>query len=82
MEKLQSHRMTNGLLMGKYLRIFSYIRKPFLMTLQQLHSEFPYITYMRTIFFFVSVLHLGVCAQQGLSSVGSGVASNGNQNFA
>jgi hypothetical protein len=32
--------------MGKYLRISSYIRKPFLilyMTLQLLHSEFPYI---------------------------------------
>jgi hypothetical protein len=27
--------------MGKYLRISSYIRKPFA-TLQQLHSEFPY----------------------------------------
>jgi hypothetical protein len=32
--------------MGKYLRISSYIRKPFLilyMTLQLIHSEFPYI---------------------------------------
>ncbi len=30
--------------MGKYLRIFSYIRKPFLIYgLQLLHSEFPYI---------------------------------------
>ncbi len=66
MEQLQSHRMTNGLLMGKYFRISSYIRKPFLMTLQQLHSEFPYIHYMRTIFFFIRVLHLGGCAQQGL----------------
>jgi hypothetical protein len=33
--------MTNSLLI--YLRISSYIRKPFLMTLQLLHSEFPYI---------------------------------------
>ncbi len=46
MEQLQSHRMTNGLLTGKYLRISSYFRKPFLMTLQQLHSEFPYIQYI------------------------------------
>ncbi len=36
--------MTNGLLMGKYLRISSYIRKPFLiLTLQLLQSEFPYV---------------------------------------
>ncbi len=38
--------LTNSLLilyMGKYLRISSYIRKPFLiLTLQLLHSEFPY----------------------------------------
>jgi hypothetical protein len=42
--------MTNGLLkessyMGKYLRISSYIRKPFLVYdfATMLHSEFPYI---------------------------------------
>jgi hypothetical protein len=49
MEKLQSHRyMTNGLLIYivKYLRISSYIRKPFfiyLMNSKLFHSEFPYI---------------------------------------
>ncbi len=41
--------------MGKYLRISSYIRKPFLyLTLQLLHSEFSYEENL--IFFFISVL--------------------------
>ncbi len=44
MEQLQSHIwLTASSYMGKYLRISSYIRKPFLIyTLQLLHSEFPY----------------------------------------
>ncbi len=47
-EQLQSHIwLTASSYMGKYLPISSYIRKPFLafsyMTLQLLHSEFPYI---------------------------------------
>ncbi len=43
-EQLQSHiLLTASSYMGKYLRISSYIRKPFLiLTLQLLHSEFPY----------------------------------------
>ncbi len=45
-EQLQSHIwLTASSYMGKCLRISSYIRKPYLiyMTLQLLHSEFPYI---------------------------------------
>ncbi len=43
-EQLQNHIwLTASSYMGKYFRISSYIRKPFLMTLQLLHSEFPYL---------------------------------------
>ncbi len=38
----------------KYLRISSYIRKPFLMTLHPIPSEFPY-TYEENFFSFLSV---------------------------
>ncbi len=45
--------------MGKYFRISSYIRKPFLIydfALQLLHSEFPYIYEENFILFFISVI--------------------------
>ena len=45
--------------MTKYLRISSYIRKLFLMTLQTLHPEFPYTEYEENfICFFVSVPYI------------------------
>ncbi len=44
MEQSQNHIwLTASSYMVKYLRISSYIRTPFLMTLQLIHSEFPYI---------------------------------------
>ncbi len=59
MEQLQSHIwLMASSYIGKYLRIFSYIKKPFLicsMTLQLLHSEFPYI-WGKLYFLFISVL--------------------------
>jgi hypothetical protein len=42
--------------MVNYLRIFSYIRNPFLMTLQPIPSEFPYI-WGRFRFLFISALY-------------------------
>ncbi len=49
-EQLQSHIwLTASSSLTKYLLISSYIRKPFL-TLQQLHSEFPYIEWK---FYFI-----------------------------
>ncbi len=58
MEQLQSHIwLTASSYMTKYLRISSYIRKPFLcMTLQLLHSEFPYI-WGKCYFLFYQCLH-------------------------
>jgi hypothetical protein len=61
--------MTNGSsYMGKYLRISSYIRKPFLilyMTLQLLHSEFPDYE-ENLIFFFIKVKELTGPRAKGL----------------
>ncbi len=58
MEQLQSHIwLTASSYMVKYLRISSYIRKPFIiysMTLQLLHFEFPYIR-GKFDFFYISV---------------------------
>ncbi len=62
MEQLQSHIwLTVSSYMGKYLRNSSYIRKPFLvryMTLQLLHSEFPYLwgKYDFLLIFFISAI--------------------------
>jgi hypothetical protein len=56
--------ITNGsLYMGKYFRISSYIGKPLLiycMTLQLLHSEFPYIWEKKLFYFFISAVLLGM----------------------
>ncbi len=66
MEQLQSHIwLTAFAYVGKYLRISSYIRKPFLiyLTLQLLYSEFPYMR-KNVLFFFSSVFKKYFAAQQ------------------
>ncbi len=61
MEQLQSHIwLMASLYMVKYLRIFSYIRKPFLVTLQLLHSEFPYQWGKFDILFYLCKVSLNI----------------------
>jgi hypothetical protein len=59
MEQLQSHIwLTASSYLGKYFRISSYIRKPSsYMTLQLLHSEFPYIWGKFDLLFYQCILN-------------------------
>jgi hypothetical protein len=58
-EQLQSHIwLTASSHMRKYFRIFSYIRKAFLINdLQLLHSEFPYCIYEENFYFLLLSVH-------------------------